>query len=60
MISNPKYSIIVPVYNRPQEIDELLESLVEQVYKNFEILIIEDGSTLKCEKVIEKYSGKLV
>ena len=53
------YSIIVPVYNRPAEIDELLSSLVNQRYKKFEVLIIEDGSTLKCEKEVEKYKDQL-
>ncbi len=59
MDNMPKYSIIIPVYNRPQEVDELLESLTKQTYKNFEVLIIEDGSTNTCEKVFERYSDLL-
>ncbi|WP_424961938.1 glycosyltransferase [Ekhidna sp.] len=55
----PKYSIIVPVYNRPDEIDELLESLVGQTHKDFEVLIVEDGSTQKCDDIIPKYRSKL-
>ena len=39
------FSIIIPVFNRPQEIHELLESLVEQTNQNFEVIIIEDGSS---------------
>ena len=39
-----KYSIIVPVYNRPDEVDELLQSLCEQTIKDFEVIIVEDGS----------------
>ena len=39
------YSIIIPVYNRPNEVDELLGSLTEQTYKHFEVIIVEDGST---------------
>ena len=54
-----KYSIIIPIYNRPDELDELLESLTKQTYKNFEIIVIEDGSKLKCDKVVEKYSNIL-
>jgi glycosyltransferase involved in cell wall biosynthesis len=55
-----KFSIIIPVYNRPQEIDELLESLIEQDFSDdFEVLIIEDGSTEKSEAIIEKYKSKL-
>jgi len=53
------YSIIVPVYNRPQEIDELLESLTKQTFKNFEVLVIEDGSQVPCHEVIEKYEQQL-
>ena len=53
------YSIIIPVYNRPDEVDELLESLTLQSYKNFEVIIVEDGSDKKCDKVIEKYIHEL-
>lgn len=52
-------SIIVPVYNRPDEIGELLESLSRQTDSNFEVMIVEDGSTLSCEAVCHKYSEKL-
>lgn len=55
----PKYSIIVPVFNRPDEIDELLKSLVDQTYRDFEVLIIEDGSTNRCNHIIPKYSDSL-
>ncbi|WP_462248030.1 glycosyltransferase family 2 protein [Ekhidna sp.] len=55
----PKYSVVIPVYNRPDEVDELLESLVLQTVKDFEILIVEDGSDLKCDKVVDKYSSTL-
>lgn len=53
------YSVVIPVYNRPDEIDELLESLTRQTYRHFEVLIVEDGSIHKCEQVVEKYSDKL-
>lgn len=57
---NLTYSIIIPVYNRPQEIDALLESLTKQTFtKGFEVLVIEDGSTLKSEEVVSKYEGLL-
>ena len=54
-----KYSIIVPVYNRPDEVDELLQSLCEQTVKDFEVLIVEDGSQRDCKAVVEKYTGRL-
>lgn len=39
----PYFSIIIPVYNRPDEVRELLESLVGQTCKDFELLLVEDG-----------------
>ncbi len=54
------YSIIIPVYNRPNEIKELLDSLLAQTYtKPFEIVIVEDGSTEKCDSIIKEYTSKL-
>ena len=55
-----KYSIIVPVYNRPDEVDELLESLSNQTQKDFEVIIVEDGSIKTCKDVCEKYADILV
>lgn len=54
-----KYSVIVPVFNRPSEVEELLQSLSVQTYKNFEVLIIEDGSTETCQSICDFYSDKL-
>ena len=54
-----KYSIIIPVYNRPDEIKELLQSLTTQTYQHFEVLVIEDGSSRTCQHIVEQYSGKL-
>lgn len=54
-----KYSIIIPVYNRPDEVKELLESLTRQTYKNFEVIIVEDGSSNKCDKVVQEFAQAL-
>ena len=54
-----KYSIIVPVYNRPDEVDELLESLTQQAFKDFEVIIVEDGSIKPCKDVCDKYANIL-
>ncbi len=54
-----KYSIIVPVYNRPDEVDELLQSLTEQTLKDMEVIIVEDGSSQPCENIVHRYAGKL-
>jgi glycosyltransferase involved in cell wall biosynthesis len=53
------FSIIIPLYNRPQEIKELLETLTVQTYKQFEVLVIEDGSDIDAEEVVKKFSDKL-
>ncbi len=55
----PKYSIVIPVYNRPVELAELLESLTKQSFTNFEVLIVEDGSTKRSESVYEQYVSQL-
>lgn len=50
------FSFIIPVFNRPDEIDELLTSLVNQDFsEEFEVVVIEDGSTVNCKLVVEKY-----
>jgi len=55
-----KFSIIVPVYNRPKEIDALLESFTKQEFPDdFEVLIIEDGSSEKSDAIVEKYKEQL-
>jgi glycosyltransferase involved in cell wall biosynthesis len=51
----PAYSLIIPVYNRPQELDELLGCIQSQEFKDFEVVVIEDGSTEDASAVIEKY-----
>lgn len=54
------FSFIIPVYNRPDEIDELLQSLVHQTYTNdFEIVVVEDGSSVSCKDVVNKYLNQL-
>ena len=54
-----KYSFIVPVFNRPDEVDELLESLTLQTMKDFEVIIVEDGSQKPCKDVCDKYADIL-
>ena len=53
------FSIIIPLYNRPQEIKELLESLTQQTYKNFEVLVIEDGSVDDAKDIVNSFTGPL-
>ena len=54
-----KYSIIVPVFNRPDEVEELLESLCSQTEKDFEVVIVEDGSQKPCKDVCDKFADIL-
>jgi len=53
------FSIIIPLYNRPQEIQELLYTLTLQSYSNFEVLIIEDGSTNDAKEIVDSYQDQL-
>lgn len=54
-----KYSIIVPVFNRPDEVEELLDSLSQQTVTDFEVILVEDGSTIPCDNVVARYKDKL-
>jgi glycosyltransferase involved in cell wall biosynthesis len=53
------FSVIIPVYNRPEELGELLESLLAQSFQDFEVIVIEDGSSLTSESVCDSFSEKL-
>lgn len=56
-----KYSFVIPVYNRPQEVRELLESFLALDYTDdFEIVLVEDGSTITSKAVVEEFSDKLL
>ena len=54
-----RYSVIVPVYNRPDEVDELLQSLTQQSFRDFEVVIVEDGSKIPCDEVVKSYQSQL-
>ncbi|MBR2235131.1 MAG: glycosyltransferase [Prevotella sp.] len=54
-----KYSIIVPVFNRPDEVRELLQSLTQQTMKDFEVIVVEDGSQTPCKDVCDEFAGIL-
>ena len=59
-ILNLDFTFIIPVYNRPQEVDELLDSICKQDYQNkFQILVIDDGSDLKADQIVKKYTEQL-
>ncbi|MDE7145819.1 MAG: glycosyltransferase, partial [Duncaniella sp.] len=54
-MDRPRFSIIVPVYNRIDEVRDLMESLDKQSFKNFEAIFVEDGSTQPCESVLAEF-----
>ena len=54
-----RYSVIVPLYNRPEEIRELLESLTAQTFHDFEVIVVEDGSTEDARDIVESFSDRL-
>jgi glycosyltransferase involved in cell wall biosynthesis len=53
------FSVIIPVYNRPIELAELLNCLTQQDYPNFEVVIIEDGSKIDSKEVVDTFKNKL-
>ena len=54
-----RYSFVIPVYNRPDETDELLESLAQQTLRDFEVLVVEDGSQITCQQVVQKHAAQM-
>lgn len=54
-----RYSIIIPVFNRPDEVGELLQSLAGQHFRDFEVIVVEDGSSVPCKAIAEKYEHLL-
>lgn len=50
----PEFSIIIPVYNRPDEVSDLLDSLEKQTVRNFEVVLVEDGSTVPCRQQADR------
>lgn len=54
-----RYSVIVPVFNRPDEVKELLESLCTQTFRDFEVVLVEDGSSVPCAAVADSFRNEL-
>lgn len=57
--NTPKVSIIIPAYNAAPYLEETLNSIFEQTFKDFEIIIVDDGSTDATKDVIDKFKGKV-
>lgn len=57
-MENVQYSVIVPVYNRPAEVSDLVDSLLAQDNQDFELIVVEDGSTMPCEEIVARASQR--
>jgi len=53
------YSLIIPVYNRPDELHDLLRSITEQTYTDFEVIVIEDGSAISSQEVVKTFEQQI-
>lgn len=58
MKNNPLISVIIPVYNPGKHIYKCLDSIINQTYRNLEIILIDDGSTDGSSKVCDEYAAK--
>ena len=54
--SQPRVSVIIPAYNAEKTLEETLNSVVSQSYKNIEVVVVDDGSTDRTAKIVEKFS----
>ena len=54
----PKFSVIIPTYNRDHFLEVALSSVLNQTYRDFEVIVIDDGSTDKTKEVVEKYADQ--
>jgi glycosyltransferase involved in cell wall biosynthesis len=59
MIDPGKVSVIIPTYNREGSLTRAIESVLEQTYRNFELIVIDDGSTDDTSRIIKKYKKKI-
>lgn len=58
--SSPIVTVLMPVYNAEKYLAEAINSILNQTFTNYELLIINDGSTDKSEEIILKYSDKRI
>ncbi|MBN2280206.1 MAG: glycosyltransferase [Candidatus Marinimicrobia bacterium] len=56
----PNVSVIIPTYNREQLLERAIKSVLEQTYKDFELIVIDDGSTDNTSRILRKYKKKII
>lgn len=59
MIGSPFFSIIIPTYNRAEKLRRALDSVASQSFKNFEVLVCDDGSADHTKEVVDSFQGKM-
>ena len=55
MVDSPKVSVIVPTYNRADRLERALNSIVSQTYQDFELIVVDDGSTDKTSQLMKSF-----
>ena len=59
MKPNPKFSVIIPTYNRANYVGEAVESVLQQTYQNSELIVVNDGSTDDTAEVIRRFGDQI-
>ena len=60
LTNSPKISVLVPVYNAEKFIARTIQSVLDQTFEDFELIILNDGSTDKTEKIIQSFNDKRI
>ena len=56
-IKNPLVSVVIPTYNHARYLDRALQSVLDQTYKNWEIIVVDNHSTDNTAEIVNKFSG---